>query len=129
MKALRLKSIEFNTGDEPSARGAVHITWLKGAADEHRLLIDVDTDITATLEADGDTIEAQGFDRPPAALKNLVDAVTDFVWTPDVRATVKAAKDAQREQMVADLARASEAEKQRFDDAVEEVVVRLSKKT
>jgi hypothetical protein len=128
MKTLRLKSIEFDTSDNPSAQGAVYITWLKGAADEHRLLIDVDTDIAAMLAADAYTIEAQGFERPPAGLQNLVSAVTDFIWTPKVRATVKAAKDAEREQMVADLARASEAEQKRFDDAVAAAVARLSKK-
>jgi hypothetical protein len=137
-KVLKLASITFDVSDDPTTQGQVFVSWLKtvsGRSEEHRLFIDVDTDLNAALEADGLNLEQQGFERPSATVRAIIDGAAAMVRTPEVVAAVSAARKANREKLEAEAeARATErkataeAEQKRFDDAVAAAVERLTKK-
>jgi hypothetical protein len=137
-----LDCIGFNVGNEPSQQGRIQLryrkmTYIDGqlrATDYHRVSIDADTDLDATLDLVASDIEAQGFAAPPISDRPYIDAVTSLAWTPEVKAAVAADRELKREAAEADAAREAEAlatdakaRQEQFDAAVAASVARLAK--
>jgi hypothetical protein len=96
-KRAELEMIGFDVGNDPVKNGQIALRWKKLtydengvllAADYHRTVIDVDTDLDATLGAVYDDLERQGFGRPPATDRGYIDDATKRAWTPEVRSAV-----------------------------------------
>lgn len=142
-KRAELDMIGFDVGNDPVKQGQVSLRWRKmtydgeklAATEYHRMLIDADADLDASLEAVAADLERQGFGRPPDADRPYIDAAINLAWTPEVKAAVAADREQRRQEEEAAAAAAKSehdaaviAEQKRFDDAVASAINRVSKR-
>lgn len=91
-KRVELDMIGFDVGNDPSKQGEIALRWRKMiyagndllATEYHRSNLNPLSDVSATLEAVYDDLEAQGYGRPPDTDMPYINAVTSLAWTDEV---------------------------------------------
>ena len=104
VRRAELDLVGFDVGNDLVTRGHIALRWRKLtyfddkliSSEYHRANIDVDTDISATLAAINADLVQKGFLPMPASDEDYVRVNADLAWTPEVRAAVKADRDAKK---------------------------------